>query len=543
MKKVVLAVLAVAMLSNASMAQRKGWFGKKRNAVPAIDTLTVPAKRVVEVLNLIDHFYVQDPDNENVSEEAVRQMLKTLDPHSIYIPARDVQRTNEGLQGNFEGVGVSFQIADDTITVAGVIAGGPSEKVGVMIGDKVLRINGEKATGDTINNNFVYKRLRGKKGTVVTMDVLRQRDTMSFNITRDKIPINSIDSYFMADDTIGYIRLLRFSRTSVTEFRKALSDLQKQGMTSLILDLRGNGGGYLDIAWGLANEFLQRGQLVVYQEGRKQPRQEFRADGWGHFKKGGLVVLIDEGSASASEIVSGAVQDWDRGLVVGRRSFGKGLVQRMYQLSDGAQVRLTTARYFTPSGRCIQKPYDKGADVYGRDLDLRYKNGELLNADSIHFPDSLKYKTRNGRTVYGGGGIMPDVFVPIDTMKLSQYYLDLRSKGLLQKFPLHWADMHRTAPEANSFEDFMAASESLGLDEQLESYALEQGIKRDAEKESKEPDRTRRSNEYLHQMLKALVAKDLFGSEYYYRVMKDVDNGYLEAMTTLRVRPESTCTK
>ena len=325
----------------------------------------------------------------------------------------------------------------------------------------------------------------------------------------------------MANDTVGYIRLVRFARTSVDEFRKALKALRKQGMTAMILDLRGNSGGYLDIAHGLASEFLDRGQLVVYQEGRRTPRQDYRANGRGNFRavrnsegevqQGRLVVLIDESSASASEIVAGAVQDWDRATVVGRRSFGKGLVQRMFPLADGGQVRLTTARYFTPCGRCIQRPYDEGEDAYRQDLNNRYRHGELVNADSIHFADSLRFRTSHGRTVYGGGGIMPDVFVPMDTMRLSDYFISLRAKGLLNSFPLQWADQHRRDPEVKTFDLFLQHYDSFGLDSLLTAAALEKGVVRDTEKEALEPERIAHSDHYLWLMLKAQVARTLFG--------------------------------
>lgn len=509
------------------------------------DTLTAGQVRVDEVMKLIDGNYTEAPDMDKLSTEAINAMFKALDPHSTYIPAKDVERANEGLQGNFEGVGISFQIVEDTIVVQSVIAGGPSEKVGLEVGDKLIRIDGEPATGDSINNQFVFKHLRGKKGTVVTLDIQRQGSIYTFEITRDKVPIYSIDTWFMADDTIGYIRLIRFARTSVDEFRKALSSLQKQGMKALILDLRGNTGGFLDIAYNLANEFLDRNQLIVYQEGRRTPRQNYRSNGRGKFRAerkddkitgNRLVVLIDEGSASASEIVSGAVQDWDRGILIGRRSFGKGLVQRMFQLSDGGQIRLTTARYYTPSGRCIQRPYDAGSDAYRDDISDRYKHGELVNADSIHFADSLKYKTAGGRTVYGGGGIMPDIFVPMDTMRLSDYFISLRGKGLLNSVPLQWADSHRKDPEVKTFELFLQHYDSFGLDKILADAAIEKGVVRDTEKEAQEPERTKHSDNYLRMMLKAQVAKDLFGIEYYYKVMKDSDEPYLRALEELRKR-------
>ncbi len=507
------------------------------------DTVSAGQLRVDEVMRLIDGNYTESPDMEKLSVEAINAMFKALDPHSVYIAAKDVERANEGLQGNFEGVGISFQIVSDTIVVQSVIAGGPSEKVGLEVGDKLLRIDGQPATGDSINNNYVFKHLRGKKGTLVTLDILRQGTVYTFEVIRDKVPIYSIDTWFMADDTIGYIRLIRFARTSVDEFNKALKSLKKQGMRDLILDLRGNTGGFLDIACAMANEFLDRGQLIVYQEGRRTPRQDFHANGRGSFRaerdrrdnivNGRLVVLIDEGSASASEIVSGAIQDWDRGILIGRRSFGKGLVQRMFPLKDGGQVRLTTARYYTPTGRCIQRPYDEGSDAYRDDISQRYKHGELVNADSIHFADSLKYRTAHGRTVYGGGGIMPDIFVPMDTMRLSDYYISLRGKGLLNSFPLQWADSHRRDPAVKTFELYLEHYDTFGLDSLLVAAAIEKGVVRDTEKEAAEPERTAKSDNYLRLMLKAQVAKDLFGIEYYYKVMKDIDEPYLRALEFL----------
>ena len=497
------------------------------------DTASAGELRVSEVMHLIDGNYTESPDMDRIGEAGIKAMLKALDPHSIYIAAKDVQRANEGLEGNFEGVGVSFQIVNDTIVVQSVIDGGPSEKVGIMIGDKFISIDGINATGDSAKNDFVFRHLRGKKGTTVVVDVMRQGTVYTFHIVRDKIPIYSIDTYFMANDTVGYVRLIRFARTSVDEFRKAVKALKKQGMTSLILDLRGNSGGYLDIAHGMANELLERGQLVVYQEGRRTPRQNYTANGRGNFRQGRLVVLIDETSASASEIVSGAVQDWDRGIIVGRRSFGKGLVQRMFTLKDGGQVRLTTARYYTPSGRCIQRPYDEGDDAYRQDINRRFHHGELVNADSIHFADSLRYTTAHGRTVYGGGGIMPDVFVPMDTMRLSDYYISLRGKGLLNSFPLAWADAHRKDPQVKTFELYLQNYDSFGLDSLLTAAALEKGVVRDREKEALEPERAAHSDRYLWLMLKAQVARDLFGTEYYYKVMKEADDGFQTALRQL----------
>jgi len=498
------------------------------------DSTAVAQKRMNEVFSLIDKNYVTTPDMSLMSDEAVKAMLKALDPHSIFIPAKDVQRANEGLVGNFEGVGITFQINNDTIFVADVIDGGPSEKVGLQRGDRIVRIDGQPATGDSITNTYVTSHLRGKKGTVVVVDILRDGKELTFHITRDKIPLHSIDTWFMADEEIGYIRLSRFARTSVDEFRNAMRQLRKQGLKSLVLDLRGNTGGYLDIACGLVNELLPKGRLIVYTEGRLAPRQDFKTHGSGSFREGDLVVLVDENSASASEIVSGAVQDWDRGTLIGRRTFGKGLVQRMFNLNDGAQVRLTTARYFTPSGRCIQKPYDKGTDDYNGDLSRRFASGELVNLDSVHFPDSLKFTTAGGRTVYGGGGIMPDIFVPMDTMRLSDYYIAVRSKGLVNGFPLSWANNHRDDPRLATYDAFLQHYDEFEVDAEFEHFAAQKEVVRDAALEAAHPEQTKRSNEYLHLILKAQIARHLFGTEYYYRVMCVVDDAYLRALQLLK---------
>lgn len=541
-----------------------------------------------QTFGLINYQYVETPNLDKLSEAAIGAMMHELDPHSVFIPERNVERANEQLNGNFEGVGISFQIVKDTIQVADVIVGGPSEKVGLMIGDKILTIDKENATGDTINNTYVTKHLRGKKGTTVELSILRSGRVLNFTIVRDKVPIYSIDSHFMIDANTGYIRLTRFARSSANELRKAIGELKKEGMTRLVFDLRGNGGGFLDIACAVADEFLPGGKLIVYQEGRNQPRQNYKSTNRGSFIEGELVVLIDETSASASEIVSGAIQDWDRGTVVGRRSFGKGLVQRMYGLKDGSQVRLTTARYYTPSGRCIQKPYDKGVDAYMRDLEKRYQSGELVHADSVHMPDSLKFTTAKGRTVYGGGGIMPDVFVSMDTMRLSDYYLNLRAKGLINDFCNEWGNQHRGDTAIADFSHYMEHYDSYRIDSVFGDFASTKNVVRSevkgdwvagwvadqfkrqlkdsvnaisaenyveyvtrwqqdttfmnalAEKARKEDLRTieinRRSDIYLHYMLKALIARNLFGTEYYYMVMKEQDDGLKAAIKVLENR-------
>ena len=404
----------------------------------------------------------------------------------------------------------------------------------MLSGDKFLRMDGINATGDSANQPFVFRHLRGNKGTVVVVDMLRGRDTLTFDITRDRIPIHSVEVYFMEDDSIGYISLLRFARTSVSEFRKALNDLKKQGLKSLILDLRGNTGGFLDIACGMANEFISPNRLLVYQEGRAQKRQDFKSVYNGSFRKGDLVVLIDENTASASEIVSGAVQDWDRGTLIGRRTFGKGLVQRMFELSDGSQVRITTARYFTPSGRCIQKPYEKGTDEYNNELSNRYKHGELFSVDSIHFPDSLKYKTYGGRTVYGGGGIMPDLFIPLDTTPASKYYQVCRRKGVISQFPQYYADHHRDDTLAADYEAFMRNYDQLKLDSVFDAFAASKGVYRDSIKETATDSIVQFNAHFLSLQVKALVADRLFGRGHYYRIMKEEDKFYQAALVELR---------
>lgn len=545
-------------------------------------------RRIEQVNEYIEKNYVEDPNYLKITEKAVSSMLAELDPHSIYIPARDVQRTNEGLQANFEGVGIAFQIVDDTISVTEVIVGGPSEKVGLMIGDKLLKVDDTVATFKGVNNKFVFDHLRGKKGTEVRLLVKRQgvSEPLNFTIIRDKVPIYSVDTYFMVDDEVGYVRLARFARTSTNEVRNAIAKLKRQGMKRLIFDLRGNSGGYLDIACGVANEFIGDRRLIVYTEGQKSPRQNYTSNRSGSYTSGPLVILIDEYSASASEIVSGAIQDWDRGTLVGRRSFGKGLVQRMFEIYDGAQIRLTTARYYTPSGRCIQKPYDDGADAYHRELQRRFDHGELVNTDSINYPDSLKFYTSKGRVVYGGGGIMPDIFIPMDTTRLSDYFLSLRSAGVFNTFALNYADSHRSDTLFGDFQQFLQHYDSVAVMREFMEFAVSKNITRTdvkgewvaswmnemarktisdtthtihsdnyegylnellkdsqfldrlTEKARSEDQRSalinRHSDIYMGYMLKGLIARNLYGIEYYYRIMQDYDKGLQEAMRIVK---------
>lgn len=524
----------------------------KKNRNAQADTVSTALANIEQVFDLISRNYVTTPNMTKESEEAIAAMLKALDPHSMFIPKRNVEAVNESLNGSFEGIGVMFQIVEDTMSVSEVIIGGPAEEVGMLIGDKVVTIDGVDCTGDSATTSYLRRHLRGPKGTKVNVGVLRagHKEPLQFAIVRDKVPINSIDYAYMLGDTIGYIRLTRFSRTSFTELDDAIKRLKSEGMKALVFDLRGNTGGFLDIAYGVANEFLRPGRLIVYTEGRNSPRTNLRSRRGARFDRGGMVVLVDEGSASASEIVSGALQDWDRATVVGRRTFGKGLVQTMFTLKDGSQVRLTTARYYTPSGRCIQKPYGAGSDTYRDDLNQRYRHGEFFHADSIHFPDSLKYKTASGRTVYGGGGIMPDVFVPLDTARLSDYFLAVRAKGCIIEMTHAWADQHRTEWAGRSLADFLKAYPAFGVDSLFRAYALERGLDTLA---AGDTCRTRitsagdtirlyrddpRNREYLNSVLCANVARNLYGFTAYFDILRKYDNTLEAAIRIIEGRKE-----
>jgi carboxyl-terminal processing protease len=474
-------------------------------------------------LQIIEFAYVDSVDSPKLVQEAIIAMLKELDPHSAYISRDDVRRVNEPLEGQFEGIGVTFQLFNDTILVVAPVPGGPSDKLGILAGDKIIRIDGEDAFGSTVNNQFVMDRLRGKKGTKVDVAILRAGRTglIDFTITRDKIPLNSIDATYMLNGDVGYIKLTRFSKTSISEFHESVAELRGQGMQNLILDLRGNSGGFLNVAVELSDQFLPKDKLIVYTQGMRSPKQEFFSTSSGDFTTGKVVVLINEGSASASEIVSGAVQDWDRGLVVGRRSFGKGLVQRPFNLPDGSLIRLTTAVYYTPTGRSIQKPYEDGVEAYYKDLRNRLDKGELVSSANIDFPDSLKYFTPNGRLVYGGGGIMPDVFVPIDSTRFSDYYADLIRKGVFNNFTMNFLDRNRVQLNQDhpTFEHF---HENFQVDEGIFGefllLASENGVER------KPDDKFYYPESDLKVQIKALIARNLWDTNAYFRVINALDN-------------------
>jgi len=470
-----LCLTVVIMISSTLQAQNKNVLTYPQNR-----NYQTYARKMGQLLDLINLYYVDTVDFDKLTEAGIVEILKELDPHSVYISPEEVAAANEPLQGGFDGIGVSFQLIKDTIHVIEVIVGGPSEKVGLLPGDKIVKVDSIDATGKQINNKWVQTHLRGKKGSKVMVSVLRGRKGMlDFIITRDKIPMNSINVFCMLDNKTGYIRLERFAQNSNQEFIEAITKLKARGMENLIFDLRGNGGGYLNTAFNIADQFIKNGKMIVYTDNIRKSGESYKATNMGEFETGKLIVLVDEGSASASEIVSGAVQDWDRGLILGRRTFGKGLVQKPVDLTDKSQVRLTISHYYTPTGRCIQKPYSDGLDNYFNDLKIRSKHGEYLTADSIKFPDSLKFKTPQGRTVYGGGGIMPDIFIPLDTSKYSSLYAEFVRKGIVNGFVIHYMEEYRSElkkqyPTIEEFKKNYTVSDTLY--ENLIAYGKKEGV-------------------------------------------------------------------
>ncbi len=489
--------------------------------------------KLERTLQMINSLYVDDADTKKLTEAAIRAMLEELDPHSSYLNEEEVKAMNEPLQGNFDGIGISFNMLTDTLYVMEVIAGGPSQKVGLLPGDKIIRVNDTLIAGVEMNNQDVVKMLRGPKGTTVNVSVLRRGvpELIEFRIVRDRIPITSIDAAYMVGNDIGYIRLSRFGVTSGEEFKKAEKELRALGMEHLILDLTDNGGGILQVANEIADEFLEEGKLIVYTEGKNQPRFTMNATGGDELRGGKLVILVNGASASASEILAGAVQDWDRGVVVGRRTFGKGLVQRQLPLPDGTMIRLTVARYYTPTGRSIQKPYEEGnLDAYNQDFMNRYQHGELFAADSIHFPDSLQYTTLvNKRTVYGGGGIMPDYFVPMDTTSGTMLHAHLNARGVINRIAIAEVDNHRGEllnrfPNVNAFDKGYQIPEAVQA--RLRSLASEEKVAWNEEEFN-------RSRSLIFLQLKALMARDLYDSSAFYRIINQENDIFQEGLSII----------
>jgi carboxyl-terminal processing protease len=485
--------------------------------------------KIGRTLGLIDAFYLDTVDLDELTESVIIDMLRSLDPHSTYISAEDVKEMNEPLQGNFEGIGIQFNLLKDTIIVIEPISGGPSEKVGLRAGDRIISIDGENVTDIGISTNGVRSRLLGPKGTKVNINVFRKgvSDILDFTIIRDKIPINSLDAAYMIDNVTGYVRLNKFAVTTEQEFDNALDTLLKQNMRNIIIDLRGNGGGVMTSATELADNFFQTKNLLVYLMGRKKPREDYKSSGAGPLSLSRVVVLTDEGSASASEIFAGALQDWDRGVIVGRRTFGKGLVQNGYYLTDGSMIRLSIARYYTPTGRLIQRPYNDGYEKYVSDFYDRYSTGEMMSADSVHFPDSLKFTTLiNKRTVYGGGGIMPDIFVPADTSDYSDYYRALVRNGVLNSFVLEYADKNRKkiTSEFRTFDDFKERFEFSASE--IKNF-IDEGEKTGVKYNEKQ---YRKSEKEILKVLKALVANNIWQTNEYYRIINEDDKVIAKAL-------------
>ncbi len=492
----------------------------------------VTIKKVNTLMYLINNFYVDTLNMSDLTEKIIVNTLKELDPHSAYISKDDVEKANEGLEGSFEGVGLTFQLYKDTILVIAPIPGGPSDKVGIQAGDKIITVDGENAFGEKVNNKWVMDHLRGEKGTEVVVGIYRKglADLLEYKIIRDEIPLNSMDASFMLDGQTGYIKLNRFARQSQDEFDEAIAKLRKQGMKNLVFDLRGNTGGYLGTAMSIADEFLPSQKSIVYTQGIHSPRQDLVATAAGKFEEGKLVVLINEGSASASEIVSGAIQDWDRGVLIGRRTFGKGLVQRPFQLPDGSQVRLTIARYYTPSGRYIQKPYDEGVDEYYKDFMHRVEHGELMSADSIHFPDSLKYQTGNGRTVYGGGGIMPDIFVPFDSIRFSKTYTDFIRKGTINGFVNDYLDKNRKDLLVK-YPEFKDYNKKFNLSDQDFDDFIKRANDEKIEVSQEEIDHNK---DFVMLQLKALISRNLYDASDYFEVIAPADEEITKALDVIK---------
>ena len=516
MKRILLPLLILSVFAASMSAQRGN---------------NIDARKLQLALYAISNLYVDSTSETKLVEDAIVGMLEKLDPHSTYTDPEETKEMTEPLQGNFDGIGIQFNMLTDTLYVIQVIPGGPSEKVGLMAGDRIIMVDDTLIAGVKMKNTDVMKRLRGPKNTEVRVKVLRGGvpDLIEFKITRGKIPVYSLDAAYMADKATGYIKLNRFAASSADEFREALEKLKKQGMKNLILDLQGNGGGYLNIAIDLADEFLGKDKLIVYTEGNKQPREEAKSSARGGFEEGRLVVLVDETSASASEILSGAVQDWARGVVVGRRTFGKGLVQKPIPMPDGSMIRLTIARYYTPAGRCIQKPYDSSTD-YNKALIERFNHGELMNADSIHFPDSLKAQTKKlGRTVYGGGGIMPDYFVPIDTTLYTDYHRNLVAKGAVIKFTMKFIEGHRKEL-ANKYKKFESFNEKFIIDDDMLATLREMGEKEGVKFNEEQ---YQKSLPLIKTQLKALIARDLWDMNEYFQVMNTTNESIQKALEIL----------
>ena len=487
-----------------------------------VDPREMSLRKLIQSAMMINQLYVDTVNLNRQVEDAITGMLSKLDPHSTYTNAEDTKKLNEPLQGNFDGIGVQFNMLDDTLVVIQPVSGGPSERQGILAGDRIVSVNDTAIAGVKMSRENIMSRLRGPRGTKVKLGIVRRgiSDLLTFTIKRDKIPVKSVDAAYIIQPGIGLIRFSNFAATTHDELVEAMKKLQSQGMKDLIIDLQGNGGGYLGAAVEIAGEFLPKDELIVYTRGRGGVNMgDYRSSGNGLFKTGRIVVLVDENSASAAEILSGAIQDQDRGTIIGRRTFGKGLVQRPVPLEDGSMIRLTTARYYTPAGRCIQKPYEKGdAKAYNHDVIDRYNRGELIHADSIHFPDSLRYKTlKQGRTVYGGGGIMPDIFVPLDTTRYTRLYRELSARGYINNATLHYMDEHRRQM-GKTYKEFADFYTNFTIPQEVLDDILSKAAEKDSLR-ARDDDELQRTFQNMRLMLKGLIARDLWDYSEYFQII------------------------
>ncbi len=516
-------VLALGILFGIILGNRTGGF----------DGLALKKDKLREIIRYVHENYVDTICDLRLEEKAISGMLEKLDPHSAYITAAEFHEANDPLLGSFEGIGVQFRIESDTVTVINPISGGPSEKLGIRAGDRIVKIDGNNVAGIRISNNDVMRKLKGPKGTEVEVTIFRRGagSLLDYTITRDVIPTYSMDIAYMVEPAIGYIRLNNFSATTHDEVHHALETLKNEGMKKLILDLRGNGGGFMQAAIDVAGEFLAKETLVVYTEGMNHQKEIFRSEGDGLLENGQLLIMVDEGSASASEIVAGAIQDNDRGLILGRRTFGKGLVQGQLNFKDGSALRLTVARYYTPTGRCIQRPYNNGLDAYNSDFMDRFLNGELENPDSIKFPDSLQYTTPGGKTVYGGGGIMPDIYVPLEKDSTLRYFNICTNKGLVYQWAFDYTDRNRDRlrrfGDVDRFDqEFIVSGDMYAA---FIKYAEKKGVKRQGNDLTK-------SDRYIRTMIKAYIGRNILDNEGFFPILNTIDPAFNKAVQILRTK-------
>ncbi len=487
------------------------------------------ADKLTSVLKYIENQYVDTVSMGQLVEATIPTILKNLDPHSVYIPASELKEANEPLEGGFDGIGISFNMPNDTVVVITTISGGPSERVGILAGDRIISIDDSLVAGRKINQNDIVKKLKGPNGTMVRVGVKRDEveEPIVFEIIRDKIPLYSIDIAYMVSDIVGYVKISKFARTTYSEFLEAIAKLKKMGMDRLIIDLRGNTGGYLDAATNIANEFLPEGKLIVYTQGKARERQNIYSNPKGSCLNTPVAILIDEFAASASEILAGALQDNDRGVIIGRRSFGKGLVQEQILFNDGSGLRLTIARYYTPTGRSIQKPYKAGSDDYFMDINNRFLHGEFQEQDSIQFSDSLKFITPGGRIVYGGGGIMPDIFVPLDTSGISPYFNRVANRNLIYRFAFSFTDGNRkNLSKMKDYKEIVTFLERQDVLEKFIDFARKNGVDPNKQHISQ-------SKELLKVQLMASIARNVIDNEGFYPIIKQIDNTLLKALEVI----------